>query len=440
MIGKSISHYRIVAKVGQGGMGVVWKGYDARLERTVAIKVLSDGFNQHLRERLLREAKLAAGLRHPNICPIYDVGTSEGQLFVAMPFLEGRPLDEWSADGALPMAVALDAVRQIASGLHEAHQNDIIHRDVKSSNILLTDKGEAILLDFGLARGKTDARLTTSGTLLGTAAYMSPEQVNASEFVDHRTDVWSLGVVLYEALAGELPFGGHDSLSAMYAIANKEPRPLRESVEWVPQQIDSAIRRALAKSPDDRFQSMAEMAAALETDALPEGAPKPKVRVFNSISSGAAPSSKQPTIATLVEEVSEMKHSRTKAYVFSGCAIVAFAVTMLYGDLIFPEEVQADEPVQTIEQPMQLPVPRPSIGGATEAPLLIEEATSKPGRTEPPSRSQSTKTARPEPRQAAPKPAPAVARVTSDSTPAPIELANPKHHSGDSRSSSDTGT
>jgi serine/threonine protein kinase len=262
MIGTTLSHYKIVAKLGQGGMGVVYKAEDTRLERMVALKVLPDNFSEELRERLLREARLAASLRHPNICPIYDVGEEDDKIFVSMAFLDGESLEEMLKVGGLPVELVTDMVRQTAYALHEAHTHGVIHRDVKCANILVTNKGEAMLLDFGLAKGNADTRLTTTGTMVGTASYMSPEQVQAQD-VDHKTDIWSLGVVLYEALAGQLPFDAKETLSMMYAIANKEVAPLAEVAPWVPENLCVVVERALAKAPSERFETALQMAEAL---------------------------------------------------------------------------------------------------------------------------------------------------------------------------------
>ncbi len=285
MIGTTLSHYKIVAKLGQGGMGVVYKAEDTRLDRMVALKVLPDNFNEELRERLLREARLAASLRHSNICPIYDVGEEDDKIFVSMAFLEGESLEEMLKVGGLPIELVTDLVRQTAFALQEAHTHGIIHRDVKCANILVTNKGEAMLLDFGLAKGNADTRLTTTGTMVGTASYMSPEQVEARE-VDHRTDIWSLGVVLYEALAGQLPFDAGETLSMMYAIANKDIAPLAVAAPWVPEDVREVVERALAKAPEERFESALAMAEALGGAQSASGA----AAVLSGASRGLTPS------------------------------------------------------------------------------------------------------------------------------------------------------
>ncbi len=298
MIGTTLSHYKIVAKLGQGGMGVVYKAEDTRLDRMVALKVLPDNFSEELRERLLREARLAASLRHSNICPIYDVGEEDDKIFVSMAFLEGESLEEMLKVGGLPIELVTDLIRQTAFALQEAHTHGVIHRDVKCANILVTNKGEAMLLDFGLAKGNADTRLTTTGTMVGTASYMSPEQVEARE-VDHRTDIWSLGVVLYETLTGQLPFDASETLSMMYAIANKDITPLAEVAPWVPEEVREVVERALAKAPEERFESALEMAEALGGVQSASGAAAPLIGASRGLtpSESAKRALSQPTMA-----------------------------------------------------------------------------------------------------------------------------------------------
>ena len=326
MVGTTLSHYKIVAKLGQGGMGVVYKAEDTRLDRMVALKVLPDNFSGELRERLLREARLAASLRHSNICPIYDVGEEDDKIFVSMAFLDGESLEEMLKVGGLPVDLVADLVRQTAYALHEAHTHGVIHRDVKCANILVTNKGEAMLLDFGLAKGSADTRLTTTGTMVGTASYMSPEQVQAQE-VDHRTDIWSLGVVLYEALAGRLPFDANETLAMMYAIASKEITPLGEVAPWVPENLRLVVERALAKERSERFETALQMAEAL--GGLHSGSGTSGVA--SGASRGIAPSESamrslsQPTTAFRTERPTEIvqKHLAANESGYSEAAVPA---------------------------------------------------------------------------------------------------------------------
>ena len=190
MLGKTISHYQITGKLGEGGMGVVYKADDTKLERTVALKFLADHLlrDEEARKRFQREAKAAAALHHPNICPVHEIAEAEGETFIAMAFIEGQNLDDRIAAGPLPLAQALDIAHQIATGLEAAHAKGIVHRDIKPGNIIVDDKGHVTVMDFGLALLTEGSKLTKLDTTVGTVAYMSPEQAQGVE-VDRRTDI-----------------------------------------------------------------------------------------------------------------------------------------------------------------------------------------------------------------------------------------------------------
>ncbi|MGH8003130.1 MAG: serine/threonine-protein kinase, partial [Limisphaerales bacterium] len=209
MIGQTVSHYRIESEIGQGGMGVVYKAFDTRLERPVALKFLSPQFVSHpeAKSRFLNEARAASALNHPNICTIYEIGEWGSREFIAMELVEGKPLSKLIASGKLPVPKVLDYSLQMAEGLDAAHKKGVIHRDVKPDNILVTAEGRLKIMDFGLAKIRHTAKITTTGTALGTAAYMSPEQARG-ELVDARADIFSLGMILYEMLTGRHPFAG----------------------------------------------------------------------------------------------------------------------------------------------------------------------------------------------------------------------------------------
>jgi len=232
MIVATISHYKVLEKLGGGGMGVVFKARDTRLDRTVALKFLPPDltFDPHAKERFIHEAKAASSIDHPNICTVYDVDqTVDGQMFIAMAYYEGESLKFRIAKGRLRIDQATDIAIQIAQGLAEAHQHGIIHRDIKPANVLITRNGVAKIVDFGLAKLSGATKVTKTGSTLGTVAYMAPEQLQGSD-VDARADIFSLGVVLYEMLTGKTPFRGDHEAALMYSIMNEEPEPLQAHV------------------------------------------------------------------------------------------------------------------------------------------------------------------------------------------------------------------
>jgi dienelactone hydrolase/predicted Ser/Thr protein kinase len=252
--------YRIVEEIGRGGMGVVYKAEDARLQRTVALKFLPPHLadSPELKERFLIEARAAAALSHPNICVIHEVGESEDRSFIAMEYVDGETLRDKIKKGPLRAEDALTIAVQIAAGLGEAHRKGIIHRDIKSANIMVTDRGQAKVMDFGLAKLRGGSSLTRSQTTLGTVAYMSPEQARGDE-LDQRTDLWSLGVVLYEMLTGEVPFKGDRDVSIIYSIVHEEPKSLKVRKPPVPLELQQVIARALKKNREARYGSADEM-------------------------------------------------------------------------------------------------------------------------------------------------------------------------------------
>jgi dienelactone hydrolase len=252
--------YRIVEEIGQGGMGIVYKAEDLKLKRFVALKFLPPHLmnSPELKERFLVEAQAAAALSHPNICVIYEVGESDEHPYIAMEFVEGETLRDKIRKGVLRADQALDIAIQIASGLGEAHRKGIIHRDVKSANIMVTGKGQAKIMDFGLAKLRGGSSLTKSQTTLGTVAYMSPEQAQGEE-VDSRTDLWSLGVVLYETVTGELPFKGDRDVSVIYSIVHEAPKSLKVRKPPVPDELQGVVVRALRKNREARYRSADDM-------------------------------------------------------------------------------------------------------------------------------------------------------------------------------------
>ena len=252
--------YKIVEVVGRGGMGIVYKAEDTKLKRNIALKFLPPELirDPESRERFVLEARAAAALSHPNICTIHEICEEEGDSFIAMEYIEGQSLKARMKKAPLGVEEAVDIAVQVAEGLEEAHKKGIIHRDIKSANIMVTDKGQAKIMDFGLAKVKGGTLLTREGTTLGTVSYMSPEQARGEE-VDHRSDIWSLGVVLYEMLSGKLPFMGDREASILYSVVHEEPKPLKAIKPDIPVELQQIIARALKKKPESRYSSVTEM-------------------------------------------------------------------------------------------------------------------------------------------------------------------------------------
>ncbi len=261
MIGKTISHYRITEKLGEGGMGVVYKAEDTKLKRSVALKFLPRELtlDADAKERFAREAQAASALDHPNICTIHEIDeTDDGQMFICIACYEGQTVGEKIEDGPLQMEEALDITTQVAEGLQEAHRRGIVHRDIKPANIIVTPDGLVKIMDFGLAKLAGQTKLTRVGATVGTVAYMSPEQARGED-VDHRTDIWSLGVVLYEMLTGRTPFMGEHEQTVIYSILNNEPEPVTRLRPDIPAELVSIVNRALASIPDSRYCDVGAM-------------------------------------------------------------------------------------------------------------------------------------------------------------------------------------
>jgi serine/threonine protein kinase/tetratricopeptide (TPR) repeat protein len=259
--------YRIIERLGVGGMGVVYKAEDTRLKRTVALKFLSPEYTQdeQARERFIHEAQAASALDHPNICTIHEINeTEDGQMYIVMSFYPGESLKEKIKTGPLSLKDTLDTAIQIAKGLTKAHEHDIVHRDIKPANIMLTEDRLAKIVDFGVAKLAGTTRVTRAGTTVGTAAYMSPEQARGEE-VDFRTDIWALGVALYEMVTGEPPFKGESEQAILYSVLNQEPRTFKGLETAVPKELEQIIHKALSKDPKKRFSSAEEMSQALES-------------------------------------------------------------------------------------------------------------------------------------------------------------------------------
>jgi serine/threonine-protein kinase len=276
MVGKTLLHYRIIKELGKGGMGVVYKAEDQKLHRVVALKVLLTNLvgDEKARKRFLREARAASAIDHPNICTVYEINETPNMLFFVMQFIEGATLKKTINGRPMPVEVALEISLQLADALAEAHSHGIIHRDIKSSNIVMTERGQPKILDFGLAKltepqngkrrmsedvgGMTE--LTQRGVPFGTASYMSPEQAQG-EPADHRSDIYSLGVVMYEMVSGRLPFKGKTSIDVMHGVIHDTPAPLPETV---PPALARIVERALEKEAGNRFQNAGELLEELK--------------------------------------------------------------------------------------------------------------------------------------------------------------------------------
>jgi non-specific serine/threonine protein kinase len=282
MIGQTISHYHVTAKLGEGGMGAVYQAEDLSLKRAVALKFLplELAADAQARQRLLNEARAASRLNHPNIATIYEVSEADRTPFIAMELVVGESLKQLQSRGALPPEQLLDVARQISEGLNEAHKSGVLHHDIKPANIMLDSKRRVKVLDFGLAMftgrerapGETEenfiTRTATHWSTGGTVPYMSPEQLRG-ELTDVRSDIFSFGVLLYECLTGRLPFRGETSIDILHAILRQPPTPLRSLVPDVSSEWEQLIERCLAKSPEQRFRSMGEVLEALRRLGTP---------------------------------------------------------------------------------------------------------------------------------------------------------------------------
>jgi serine/threonine protein kinase/tetratricopeptide (TPR) repeat protein len=311
MIGKTISHYKILEKLGEGGMGVVYRAEDTKLGRTVALKLLAPHTlgNYENQARLEREARSAASLNHPGICTIYEIDRAEGRSFIAMECVEGRSLREEIESGPMELDRAIEIAVQVAGGLEQAHARGIIHRDIKPANIMLTPAGEAKITDFGLAKPLGATNLTRSGVTIGTVAYMSPEQARGAE-VDARTDVWALGAVLYEMATGRPPFRGDYEQAVIYQILNEPPEPVTALRSDAPGGLERIVSKALAKAPGERYGSAGELRRDLES--LRAGG-------RSALSAGESTSPRaKPSIAVL--PFTDMSPDRDQEYFCEGIA------------------------------------------------------------------------------------------------------------------------
>ena len=332
MVGRTISHYKVLSEVGRGGMGVVYKAEDTKLKRPVALKFLRSDVleDEEHKERFLREAQAAAALDHPNICTVHEIDEVDGETFIAMAYLEGQTVKDKIAERPLKLEEALDIAIQTAQGLKAAHQKEIVHRDIKPANLMLIEEDLVKIMDFGLAQLAEQSRLTKTATFLGTPAYMSPEQAQRLP-TDRRTDIWSLGVVIFEMVTGCLPFEGERQEAVLYAIGNEEPELPSSLRSRVPLELDRIVEKALAKSPDERYQHVEEMIVDLR--GLGKKLESGESTILRT-GAQAVLASQQPAVPN--ELVPKQKHRILQA-ALAVSALVALALAFVYFRQSAPE-------------------------------------------------------------------------------------------------------
>ena len=351
MIGQTISHYEITAKLGEGGMGVVYKAEDTKLKRAVALKFLAAHLlqDEEARKRFQREAQAAAALHHPNVCPVYEISEVDGQTFLVMAFIEGRSLDKTIEKGPVKLPEALDIAQQVAKGLEAAHEKGVVHRDIKPGNVMLDDKGHVTVMDFGLALLTEGSKLTKFDTTVGTVAYMSPEQAQGME-VDHRTDVWALGCVLYEMVRGERPFQGLYDQALLYEIVHEEPEPLTSVRTGVPVELELLVNKCFAKQADNRYQAVADLIVDLRTlsEKLKSGRPSPAATARIRASAPPEIGTDSPQDAQEISEPSRKPLSRFALPAAIAAAAVFYSLWMM-------ERSQPDPPRPATRTVVTLP-------------------------------------------------------------------------------------
>jgi TolB-like protein/predicted Ser/Thr protein kinase len=314
--------YQILEELGRGGMGIVYKAKDSKLKRTVALKFLPPELTHipDIKERFMREAQTAASLDHPNICTVHEFDEAEEKTFISMAYIEGQSLKKKIDSGPLELDEALKIATQVAEGLQEAHKKGVIHRDIKSANIMMDERDQAKIMDFGLARMAGITMLTQEGTTMGTIAYISPEQARGEE-IDHRTDIWSLGVVLYEMFTGQLPFKGEREQAVVYSILKENPKPISDLRPELPVSIGQVVSKALEKNPDDRYQQVKELLDDLK-----------------SISAGIVPEE----IKARLRKAKLRNRKRTIIYTTAAVFLVLLAA------ILINQFMGSDEPIESI--------------------------------------------------------------------------------------------
>jgi len=358
MIGKTISHYKILSKLGEGGMGVVYKAEDTKLRRIVALKFLPPELTRdaEAKQRFIHEARAASALDHPNVCTIYEIDeTKDGQTFMAMACYEGESLKEKINIGPLKLDEAIDIAIQIAKGLNKAHEKGIVHRDVKPANIFITEDGAVKILDFGLAKLSGQSKLTKTGTTLGTVSYMSPEQTKG-EKIDERSDIWSLGVVLYEMLTGQRPFKGDYEQAVVYSIMSETQEPLTGQRTGVPMELERIVNKCLEKNPSERYPRTDDLIVDLR-------------RLMKKTERGASYS--------VSHAKSKAEKKKTIAYALFGIIVVALIAVLIRFDVF-----KRSKPVSDADRKMLVVLPFDNLGPAEDAYFTVgitDEITSRLG-------------------------------------------------------------
>ena len=315
LVGRQVNHYEIIERLGGGGMGVVYKARDTKLGRLVALKFLAPHLtaDEGLKKRFMQEARAASSLDHSNIGTIHEINeTEDNQLFIAMAYYEGQTLRSALSDGPLPIPVAINYATQIAKGLSSAHRATIIHRDIKPANVIITSDDTVKIVDFGLAKMAGESQLTKTGSTIGTMAYISPEHLQGEE-VDGRTDIWSLGVVLYEMLTGERPFKGHHDHAVMYGVMHVEPKLVTEIDSSLPDALATIVQRTLQKDPVDRY---------INIDVL--------IDDLNAFIRGEAPSADRPATPSKAIRTTTKRSSKTWWITGASVLVAALAAVLAF--------------------------------------------------------------------------------------------------------------
>jgi len=344
MIGQTISHYKVLEEVGHGGMGVVYKAQDTKLNRFVALKFLPPHLSASDADkaRFMQEAQAAAALNHPNICTIYGIDEHEGQMFIAMEFVDGQTLSE--KKGSISFKQAIDIGIQIADGLAAAHDKGIVHRDIKPENIMIRKDGIAQVMDFGLAKLRESnskiTRLTKAGSTVGTAGYMSPEQVQGFD-ADHRSDIFSYGVLLFELITGELPFKGVHETALAYEIVNVDPPPMSSIKPEIDPSLDAVVLECLEKDPNERTQSIKQVSIDLKRYRRESS----RQRVSRITSARPAYKSTVTPASGQAEPVPQPR--KTPLFVLAGLSILFLAVAVVLGIMLFNQKPPESIPVRS---------------------------------------------------------------------------------------------